>query len=571
MHDQEQDPCALRDLSESALERRLDELMHALGEGPEADDRRALILDLQAHRVELEMQSRELRAAQQALELSRDHYARLFDLAPVGYALFDRRGRILDINLTAARLVGQPRARLIGASFAGLLAPGDMRAFLGHVRHMCNSGAPERGDTRAIVLRQRADGGARVLRVLSSPREGEAGRACFSALLDITAEDAAERQRRESDRLRQAVLDALPAEVAVLDGEGRIVAVNAHWRRFAEENGAPAALREGVGIDDLDVCGSLQAEESAEADSIADGLAAVLTGRAPGYSTEYPCHAPERPRWFALTVAPLAEGETGAVVVRFEITNRKLADDRARRTRDQAAQAARINAVGVLAASLIHEITQPLSAAGFFSGTAVSLLEQGAAAPDQLGRVLTGVDQQIRRAADILERLREFLRSREIHMQSTPIDAIVAQAMGLVRWFATDRQVRLTYARPAPGVEVMADTLQIGQVLVNLVCNGVQAIEAAKSARREVAIAVDPRPNGVEVSVRDTGPGIPAEVRTRLFDIFASTREAGLGMGLAISRDIVETHGGKLWADPDVSEGALFRFTLPPTRPGGKE
>ena len=571
MHDHEQDPGTLRDLGESELERRLEELMGALGEGPEADERRALLLDLQAHRIELEMQGRELRAAQQALKLSRNHYARLFDLAPVGYALFDGRGRILDINLTAARLMGLPRTRLTGSPFAGLLARDDVRAFLDHLQDVVNGAAPEPGDTLTTVLRLRTEGKPRVLRLLSSPREVSEGRACFSALIDVTAEDAAERQLGASERLRQAVLDALPAEVAVLDAEGRIVAVNAPWRRFADENEAPPELRNGVGIDYLAACRELPGEEPAVTASVADGLAAVLAGRAPSFATEYPCHAPECPRWFALTAAPLTHGQAGAVVVHFEITERKLAEDRARRARDQAAQTARVNALGVLATSLIHEITQPLSAAGFFSATAIALLERGDAAPEKLTRVLTGVDRQLGRAAEILERLRAFLRGREMRMQPTAIDEIVVKAMGLVRWFAADRQVRLTYARPAPGAEVLADALQIGQVLVNLICNGVQAIEAAESPRREVAVAADPRPDGVEVSVRDTGPGLPAEVRSRLFDIFASTKDAGLGIGLAISRDIVEAHGGKLRADPDAGEGALFRFTLPSQPTGGTE
>jgi signal transduction histidine kinase len=387
-------------------------------------------------------------------------------------------------------------------------------------------------------------------------------------LLDITEEETAARQRRDSDPLHQAVLDALPAEVAVLDGNGRIIAVNAAWRRFAEENGAPAELRDGVGIDYLSVCRQLQAEDPTEAGSLSRGLTDVLAGKVPRYTREYPCHAPDRPRWFALTAAPLADGKGGAVVQHFEITERKLAEERARRARDTAARAARVNAVGVLATSLVHEITQPLSAAAFFSGTAVALLEQGAEDPDKLGRVLSGVDEQIRRAADILDRLRGFLRAREMRMEPVAIDEIVEQAMGLVHWFAADRAVRLTYARPAPGVAVVADALQIGQVMNNLVCNGVQAIEAAKSDRREVAIAVDARADGVEISVRDTGPGLPAKMRARLFDIFSSTKDEGLGMGLAICRDIVEAHGGKLWADPDVREGALFRFTLPSAQPG---
>lgn len=349
-----------------------------------------------------------------------------------------------------------------------------------------------------IELRLRTDGEPRVLRLLSSKRETGAGRACFSALLDITAESAAERQRQPSDRLRRVVLDALPAEVAVLDGgEGRIVAVNAPWRRFAEENQAPPELRDGLGIDYLAACRSIQTEDPWEAAFLVEGLAAVLAGRAPAFAAEYPCHAPECLRWFALTAAPLAHGESGAVVVHFDITERKLAEDRARRGRDQAAQAA----------------------------------QQGEGDPEKLARRLAGIDGQIRRAANILERLRTFPRGREMHMQPTPIDEIVAQAMVLVRWFAADRQVRLSYGRPVPGVEVAANALQIGQVLVNLTCNGVQAIAAAKSPRREVAVAVDPRPDGVEVSVRDTGPGLLAECGHACSTSSRATRIRGWAWG----------------------------------------
>jgi two-component system sensor kinase FixL len=112
----------------------------------------------------------------------------------------------------------------------------------------------------------------------------------------------------------------------------------------------------------------------------------------------------------------------------------------------------------------------------------------------------------------------------------------------------------------------VADAVQIAQVLVNLVANGIQAIDAAEPARRKIDIRVDPRPREIEVSVVDTGPGLSTELQTQLFDILARANGSGLGMGLAISRDIVEAHGGKLWVDPDVSEGASVHFTLPLTQ-----
>jgi signal transduction histidine kinase len=367
----------------------------------------------------------------------------------------------------------------------------------------------------------------------------------------------------------QAILDALPAEVVVLDRSGRIVAVNDAWRLFAEQNGGSQALRDGVGLDYVAACRGLEGEDAEEADALADGLTALLAGGVPELAREYPCDAPDCPRWFALRAAPLKGPAGGAVVVHLDITERKLAEQAARRARENATQAARLSAVGVLATSLLHELSQPLSAAGFFSGTAVSLLQQSAADPTTLCRALHGLDEQIQHAAAILQRLREFLRRREMDVQAVAIDEIVAQAMGLARWFAADRLVQIRYVQPAPGVMVMADAMQITQVLVNLVSNAVQAIAAAESPRREVDIAVTLQPGVLQVSVRDTGPGLPNELHTGQFDIFSTVKDAGLGLGLAISRDIVEAHDGKLWADPNVPEGAQIQFTLPLAAIGG--
>ena len=558
-------------LTESQLAQRLDELIAAMGEGPVADEQRALLLDLQVHQIELEMQGRELRDAQRALEVSRDSYARLFDLAPVGYAVFDCRGRILNITLTAARLLGRPRSRLTGAPFASFLESGDMRPFLTHVERVLKPEGTADDDAQTAVLRLRADNGVRVLQLLSSARVVDSGRGCFSALVDITAQEEAQSRRRDSDHLRQTVLDALPAQVAVLDGQGRIIEVNRAWRRLAEGDGAPTELKSGLGLDSVSVCRHLAGDDAEHAHRIADGIAAVIAGTCRDFNQEFPCNAPDRERWFALTVVPLGGGMEGAVVVRDEISARKLAETQARRSRESAAQAARVNAVGILAASLIHELTQPLSAASFFSGTAASLLEQGGEDRDKLGKVLLGVDSQIKRAAEILHRLREFLRRRDMHLRRVAIDEVVVQATALVRWFAADKKVQVQFERPAPDLFVEADALQLEQVLVNLICNSIQAIDQAGTPRREVSISVDPRPGEVQVTVGDTGPGVPSDAHERMFDIFASTKDSGLGMGLAISRDIVEAHGGKLWAEAKVSEGALFHFTLPLKQAGNPE
>jgi signal transduction histidine kinase len=370
------------------------------------------------------------------------------------------------------------------------------------------------------------------------------------------------------DGLGLAVLDALPAQVAVLDRTGRILCVNRAWRDFARDNGAPIDLARGVGIDYLGACRESPGEVQGEACPVAAGIGEVLAGRLDRFVREYPCHSPERERWFALTAAPLDGSLGGAVVIHFDISERRRAEGEARRVRDAAAQVARANAVGNLASSLVHELAQPLSAASFFSGTGIALLERDGADREKLGRVLAGVDSQVRRAAEILQRLRDFLRKREMRMERAQIDEVVAGSMVLAQWMAAEKKVRLTYAQPAPGLAVRVDALQIEQVLFNLICNAVQAIDRAGAARREVSIALARRPRELEVTVHDTGPGIPIGLYDRLFELFVTAEGPGLGMGLAIGRDIVEAHGGRLWAEPPAGPGAVFHFTLPVTEGG---
>lgn len=566
MSDNENPAQKLRDQSSNALSRRLDELIDAIDAteaGPEADDKRALLLDLQAHQIELEMQGRELREAHQALEISRDRYARLFDLAPVGYAVMDRHSRIREINLAGARMLRRTRTALIDTPLSAYLAPGDMRALIAHVEIILR-GEPS-ATPRELKVCLRGDGEPRTLELQSCRREGEDGPECFSALLDVTAREEAQRRQRESDRLRQAVLDAIPAEIVVLDRRGQIIAANQAWRHFAGGSGGSPELRDGLGMDYLAACRRIRGNGGEEVNAIAHGIASVLSGECPHFVQEYPFHTPGRQRWYALTAAPVNSEPAAAVLVHFDITERKLAEDRVRQARDTLAQATRVNAVGTLAVSLIHELTQPLSAAGFYSGTAVALLEQGTSTPEKLRSALAGLDGQIKRTADILQRLRDFARQRERHVTEVEIDQVVAQALALVGWFAVDRHVNLKYARPAPGLTVHGETVQLEQVLVSLVCNGVQAIDAADSPRREVSVGVEGRRGEIEVTVRDTGPGVPPEMQDRLFDIFATSKTSGLGMGLAISRDIVEAHEGQLWleSNPEEGQGAVFRFTLP--------
>lgn len=559
------DRSALQGLDRDALEAQFQQLMSSLDAARDANDaQRCLMLALRTHEVELELQGRALRETQAALRVSRDHYARLFDEAPVGYVVLSRRGLVRGANLTAARLLGKSKAQLEGWPFRRFIADGQSRAFVAHLRQVfdVSESPPAVCD---LVLHLCDSVPTRVARLCSIRRDGVAGPECLSVMLDISAEHESERQRLAGDRLRQSVLDALPSQIAVLDQDGRLIATNRAWRDFSEEQGVSDSLRQALGLNAEGACTWEGDQPSDEVLSAARGIRDVIQRKRPAFSLEHPCETPQGRRWFLMRVLPLEGDQEGAVVAYLEITERRLAEEEARRARDALAQVARLNAVGILASSLIHELLQPLSSAGFYCSAAVQLAQGPAANPDRLVEVIRRIDDQVHRAGDIMERLRAFLRGRKMYKVSVSLDQVLKRAFELTLWFASDRKVALRMNASGELPLVETDPVQIEQVLVNLICNAVQAIDAANCARREVTLDVIVAEREIELIVRDTGPGLPEGRHEAIFDIFESTNDSSLGLGLAISRAIAEGHGGRLWAEPAPAEGAAFHLTLPIT------
>jgi C4-dicarboxylate-specific signal transduction histidine kinase len=246
-----------------------------------------------------------------------------------------------------------------------------------------------------------------------------------------------------------------------------------------------------------------------------------------------------------------------------DVTEQKNAEEQARRHQTELARVARLSTMGEMATGIAHELNQPLSAIANFARGCIRRLHSDGMNPGELIEPLEEVCEQAERAGEILRHVRDFVRKSELQMKPLDINQIVRTVVKFTEHEARHQGaiVRLDLDSGLPRVQ--ADAIMIEQVICNLVRNAVEAMAEAQSSWRQVTILTRLSGGGdVEIEVGDTGPGIDGAVIDQVFDQFFTTKPEGVGMGLSISRSIVESHGGRIRAESGRKGGATFRFTL---------
>ena len=273
-----------------------------------------------------------------------------------------------------------------------------------------------------------------------------------------------------------------------------------------------------------------------------------------------------RTAWMETHAVPLrdARGVVYALLgITRDITEHKWAEEQGRRHQTELARVARLSTMGEMATGLAHELNQPLSAIANFARGCIRRLRSGDVAPGDLIEPLEEVCEQAERAGEIMRHVRDFVRKSEPRMTAVDINLVVRSVVKFTE-LETRQQyafVKLDLAPDQP--RVWADSIMIEQVICNLVRNAVEAMAEARAWRREVSIRTRRQEDGtVEIEVGDSGPGIDGAVIDQVFDQFFTTKPEGVGMGLSISRSIVESHGGSIRAESRAGSGATFRFTL---------
>lgn len=242
---------------------------------------------------------------------------------------------------------------------------------------------------------------------------------------------------------------------------------------------------------------------------------------------------------------------------------RRQAEEQSQRQREELAHTLRLTTLGELTASIAHELNQPLTAIAANAQAAKRLLQSNPANPD-LPEALEDLEDDSIRAAEIIQRLQALFRKKPGTHALLDVNEVIDDVLRLLGADLRNRQIPVIFARCNSGPRVMGDGVQLRQVIINLIRNAEDAIATAGDGPREVNIALQkPDASSIVIEIRDSGVGVDEEGLERMFEHFVSSKPQGLGMGLAISRSIVEAHGGKIWATRNGDRGLTLHVRLP--------
>jgi PAS domain S-box-containing protein len=470
-------------------------------------------------------------------------------------------GRILDANESFFRLTGYDRNDL----GCGRLSTRDLIARAG------SAGLPDPlravPDLNAEVPLERElllRDGRRIPVLVGGCRFPGLAAEGTAYVFDLSSLRRAESQRRQVEMLHSAVLASIHDQIVVLDQVGVIIETNQSWRRFVEHSATRPFERGHVGEHYLQACAAAAQDGDPVAGELLECIRDVLGGVSVHRRLEFSRDTPEGLLWYEISIERLHRPEGGAVITRSDITAHKQAIAQAREQRRQLAHLGRAAVLGELSGAFAHELAQPLTSILGNAEAALELLPADTPCLSEIRDMLRDIVKDDVRAAEVIQRLRSMLTQGEIQRRPVDLNQVVRDVLALARSDLITRNVSVNVQLDPEGRLVLADPVQLQQVLLNLIVNACEAMVGSPPSQRRLTIRTAPVDEGraIECSVADRGSGIASGDTERIFQPFVTTKKQGLGLGLAICRSIVEAHGGRLWAENAADGcGAIFRFT----------
>ena len=480
----------------------------------------------------------------------------LFDSAAEFIFIIDPEGIILRANQCVFATTGYSRDEVVGRNIKEF--------FTLESQHTCDcsfSGLRERGYNRADIDFVCKDGSIINMECSATAVPDDVG--AFTSFLiiqrDISERLRAARELEESERRFRAIFNSTYQFIGLLDQKGIVLEVN------------QTAL-DAFGASNADIVGKQFWEapwwihSSQLQKRVKDGIVEAARGKLVRFEGEHISKDGQRVV-VDTSLKPVfnAQGEVELIIPEGrDITERKHAEEAAQRMQQESAHVMRLSTMGEMASGMAHELNQPLTALVSYCGTALQLARDTPSLPEGYIDILERASGQAHRAGSVIRHLREFV-SKGNHNKTWVVMADLIQGViDFIDWELRSSDIHVTFQPDSSACEVFIDKVQIEQVLVNLIRNAIEAIRQTGKSGGQVDIATRVAADGsVEVTVADNGPGIDPRIASSLFDPYQTSKEDGMGMGLSISRSIIEAHDGKLWADEQRQQGALFCLSIP--------
>lgn len=463
-------------------------------------------------------------------------------------------GIITDWNRGAEAIFGYPAAEMVGKTISMLIPDGQPDETIGILQRIRQGERIEHYETR----RRRMNGEVIDISLSVSPVWDNSGRLIGASKVarDITGTKRAQALLLQREAHLQSILDTVPDAMVVIDEQGLIQSFSGTAERLFGYNAAEVA---GQNVSML-MPSPYQGQHNgylgryrATGEKHIIGSSRVVIGlRRDG--TTFPMEIS-----IGESIGPERRSFTGFI---RDLTERQQTQQRLHQLQSELAHMSRFTAMGEMASTLAHELNQPLTAiASYLNGCRRLLDRDSGHDPAMLRDGIEHAAEQALRAGQIIRRLREFVSRGETESRVESLPKLVEEASALALVGAKEAGVRVAFEFDPRAAFVMTDKIQIQQVILNLMRNAMEAMQ--ETTCRELTISTAQLDaETVEVRVTDTGPGIAETILPQLFQPFVTSKAHGMGVGLSVSRTIVEAHGGRLWAEPNPGGGTIFHLTL---------
>ena len=374
---------------------------------------------------------------------------------------------------------------------------------------------------------------------------------------DITERKQSEEALRESEEKYRSLYESMMDGYVLVDMDGKILKFNESYREMTGYAGGELS-----GLTYLDI--TPEKWHAAEQEIIETQV--LVRGYSDVYEKEYRAKDgtvfPIELRTFLLKND--TGGSLGMWAIVRDISGRKQIESEARKLKEDLAHVTRVSTLGELTSSLAHEINQPLGAILSNAQAAQRFLSQDKPDMKEIGEILGDIIRDDKRAAEVIRKIRSLLKKEETRYEPLSLNDVIEEILNVIRNDTAIAALSIEKEFDAGLPAVWGDRIQLQQVILNLVLNAAESMRDAGPGPRRLTV-VTSKKDGLfaEVSIRDTGPGIDGNIAARLFEPFYTTKSGGMGMGLAISRDIVKSHGGEIRAANNPDRGAAFIFTVP--------